>query len=308
MENISIRGEKEIKNFFDTKSGLTSTSANHICNLAKEMRKSIELRLENIQFYNTSLSLIGQPDTIVSTGYNQIGQIKADIENIGALNSLIAFLREAIQEKENLQNWAKSWTDTAKREAIKLKEETLRNNKPAGLTSITKEEALLDFSTGEIERYYTLEAMASAFGKYIHEDGPLANAREAAQFKANNPVEVKANGRDTLIYKYQITTDLSIIDSLYFELQQEHRNIQAELNGMKKRIQDTIEQSKLEVDEIYREAYNQWHRDMSALDREKQILEEEEKAKRMELLKEVQELKIVIPKRLQAIYDSVTRV
>lgn len=308
MENISIKGEREIKNFFDTKSGLTSTSANHICNLAKEMRKSIELRLENIQFYNTSLSLIGQPDTIVSTGFSGIGQIKADIENIGALNSLIAFLREAIAEKENLQNWAKSWTDVSKREAINLSEETLRNNKPTRMAYITEEDALLDFSTGEMERYYTLEAMASAFGKYIHENGPLANARERAQFRANNPVEVKANGRDTLIYKYTITTDLSIVDSLYFELQQEHRNIQAELNGMKKHIQDIIEQNKLDVDETYREAYNQWHRDLAAIDRERQILEEEEKAKRMELLKEVQELKIVIPKRLQAIYDSVTRV
>lgn len=173
---------------------------------------------------------------------------------------------------------------------------------------MTEEDALLDFSTGEIERYYTLEAMASAFGKYIHENGPLANAREAAQFKANNPIEVKANGRDTLIYKYTITTDLPIIDNLYFELQQEHRNIQAELNGMKKRIQDTLEQNKLEVDETYREAYNQWHRDIESIDRQRHALEEEEKTKRMELLREVQELKIVIPKRLQDIYDSVTRV
>lgn len=39
--------------------GLTSTSANHIANLAKEMVREIESSLSSLTLYSTSVALIG---------------------------------------------------------------------------------------------------------------------------------------------------------------------------------------------------------------------------------------------------------
>ena len=39
--------------------GLTSTSANYVCNLAKEYYKKFETALDQTKFYNTTVSLIG---------------------------------------------------------------------------------------------------------------------------------------------------------------------------------------------------------------------------------------------------------
>jgi hypothetical protein len=77
---------------------------------------------------------------------------------------------------------------------------------------------------------------------------------------------------------------------------------------MKKRIDDTLEQNKLEIDEIYKTSLGKWNAECANLERKRQEVAEEESAERQKMLKEVQHLKIVIPKRLQDIYDSVTRV
>lgn len=39
--------------------GLTSTSANHVANMAKEMIRILEARLAAMVFYSTEVSLIG---------------------------------------------------------------------------------------------------------------------------------------------------------------------------------------------------------------------------------------------------------
>ena len=44
---------------FFAENGLTSTSANHIANLAKEYVKAQEQELESVEFYNTYLTIIG---------------------------------------------------------------------------------------------------------------------------------------------------------------------------------------------------------------------------------------------------------
>lgn len=44
--------------FFDT-NGLTSTSANHIANLAKEYVQAQTQELENVEFFNSYLTIIG---------------------------------------------------------------------------------------------------------------------------------------------------------------------------------------------------------------------------------------------------------
>ena len=51
---------------FFAAAGLTSTSANHIANLAKEYVQAQSQELENVEFYNSFLTIIGSDKTAAS--------------------------------------------------------------------------------------------------------------------------------------------------------------------------------------------------------------------------------------------------
>lgn len=289
------------KSFFGDK-GLSSTSANHYANLAKEAVRKQQDYLNNIRFYWTKMNVIGSQDgEIVNNGCcpdDLIGIPKA-IELISGFHSLIAFFREAIKEKERLAAEAVAWEDTEKRADYEARYRELQSAKPFREAYITESDVLASWSIGEREKYLSLEAEASTYGKYIHEDGCISKARIDLMSRINNPKMIKENGRDTLVYSYTPTVDSSLVDEMYFKLQKHQREVQAELNGMKKRINDAIEAHKVSVDEKYRLAYAKWSEDVSAMTREFQMIQEEESAVRIRMSSDVKNLKIVVPKRLE---------
>ena len=294
----------ETKSFFG-QNGLTSTSANHYCNLAKEASKNAQNYLANVRFYSTGISVIGQEDGgIISEGCtdDDLPKIEEAIKRLGELNSLNAFFKEAIKEKERLSGEAQRWTDVEARKAHEAKLVELGKRKPVKPDYMDVEDVMRTWSVGEQEKYLSLETEAAWLGKYIHEDGAISNARADLMKKLSNPKSVKENGRDTIIYDYIPTASMLGVDEMYFRLQARHREVQAELNGMKKRIEDAIDENKLKVDEEFRSAYQQWQNEARELDREMCVVVEKENAERMRLSKEVAGLKIVVPNRLMDVF------
>lgn len=97
--------EKDMVFFSQAGKGLTSTSANHVANLAKEMIGNIETSLSDMKFFLTSVSLIGGENPNVLN----IGNSNDDVETIidrlyqvAKAKSLIAWLREAIKTKDRM--------------------------------------------------------------------------------------------------------------------------------------------------------------------------------------------------------------
>ena len=86
---------------FFAENGLTSTSANHIANLAKEAYQNLENELNSICFYTTKVSLLGTSTKEVLHYGNQLIDV-TKLDKIAELKSLIAWLREAIKAKEQL--------------------------------------------------------------------------------------------------------------------------------------------------------------------------------------------------------------
>ena len=294
----------EKKAFFG-EGGLTATSANHYANLAKEARRNCENYLANARFYSTRISVIGNDEGgVISEGLDENGLVKIEetVKRIAELNGLTAFFREAIKEKERLAKAAASWEDEAKREELRTRGEYVRTIKPTREAYITEDDVKNGWSVGEQEKYLSLEAEAAAYGKYIHEDGCISEARIDLMKKLTNPKSVKENGRDTIIYTYEPTIDAEDVDAVFFRMQAHHREVQAELNGMKKRIQDAIDLNKLEVDERYRVALQQWNLEGQKIDREYVEVAEAERVERMRLMKEVEALRIVVPNRLNDVF------
>lgn len=301
---------EEIKTLsFFGESGLTSTSANHVANLAKEGVRKCHEYLSSIRCYTEKVGLLtSDKEAVIKKGWSKelLQDCVNSLNQISDANALIAFLREAIKEKDRKLKEAEGWHDKETREDFDRRYDEFTATKPVKEAYPTEEEVRRKWSVGEQERYLSLEAEAAVIGKFIHEDGYLSQARIDLMNKVNNPSKVDVNGSETVIYTYEPTMEVGDVDGLFDSLQKRHREIQAELNGMKKRIDDYIFAEKMRIDSEHASALRDWNRKRQQFEDELKLILEEEEIRRNELVKAVQDLKIVIPNRLRSVYETLT--
>lgn len=272
--------------------GLTAASANHIADMAKENYQAIEKRFSLMDFHKKTVALIGSSDeTVLSYGTSkeQFAGIQEDLNEVVDLKRLIAYLREAIKAKETLAEEAGNITSE--------KLDRLLEDRPAKEPELTEREVMDSWPVKERNRYLSLETKCAVIGKFIHPDGDYSAARSLYMERMAAPKSVKENGRDTLVYTYYPNVDATEVEALFFSLQAEHRSAQAELNGMKHNIEQTIAKDKAEKSGRWTAAHEKWAADV-ALAREELNRERERKSK------EVEAFKIVIPDNLRQIYEK----
>ncbi len=299
----------DTRSFFG-ENGITSTSASHIANLAKEAVRNVYAKLQSARFYTETVGLLtSDRQATVKTGWDEkiLDSLPGLLQAVSQANSLIAFLREAIKEKEKAANDVNLYMDVESRERINKEFADLRLFKPIKPSYPTEESVMQSWSIGEQEKYLSLEAEAAALGKFIHEDGYFSKARIDLMNKIQNPSKVDVNGSETVVYNYIPTVDIEEVDEMFNEFQSHYREVQAELNGMKKRIEDTIQSERLRIDSEYADAKRKYDLQEKVLSDELAAVEREEDIKKQEMLREVQNLKIVIPNRLKPIYDALKR-
>ena len=275
--------------------GLTAASANHIADMAKENYQAIEKRFSLMDFHKKTVAHIGSSEeTVLSYGTSreQFAGIQEDLNEVVDLKRLIAYLREAIKAKETLAEEAGNITSE--------KLDRLLEDRPAKEPELTEREVMDSWPVKERNRYLSLETKCAVIGKFIHPDGDYSAARSLYMERMAAPKSVKENGRDTLVYTYYPNVDATEVEALFFSLQAEHRSAQAELNGMKHNIEQTIAKDKAEKSGRWTAAHEKWAADV-ALAREELNREREEKRK------EVEALKIVIPDNLRQIYERLRK-
>lgn len=259
--------------------GLTAASANHIADMAKENYQAIEKRFSLMDFHKKTVALIGSSDeTVLSYGTSkeQFAGIQEDLNEVVDLKRLIAYLREAIKAKETLAEEAGNITSE--------KLDRLLEDRPAKEPELTEREVMDSWPVKERNRYLSLETKCAVIGKFIHPDGDYSAARSLYMERMAAPKSVKENGRDTLVYTYYPNVDATEVEALFFSLQAEHRSAQAELNGMKHNIEQTIAKDKAEKSGRWTAAHEKWAADV-ALAREELNRERERKSKEVRHLK-----------------------
>lgn len=276
---------------------LTSTSANHIANLAKEYIQGVETQLNNVCFFNAEVSLVGSTGaSIIQTGGTSevLNNLQSLLEGVAQAKSLIAWLREGIKAKENLmkdlqniglEGWCNE-NGLAYPEA------------PSCGHVLTEVEYYASLPIKERNRYYQLETEAAVFGKYIHPNRHLSDARKELKDKLQHPHEVDGKGRDALIYTYTPTVNVAEVDNVFFELQKKHREVQAQLNAMKYSCEQAINESTSKVNTEYMIASQKYQA------RLKEILGAF-KTWNDEKSQEYSKLKIVVPNSLLGIYNTI---
>ena len=272
---------------FFGESGLTTTSANHIANIAKEKYQLLLKQLETITLYNTNIGLISSEKQPLSYGVETLSNVKPSLETIAQLKSLIAWLREAIKAKERLFEDIKS-------ENFGL----VAPIQPICENVMTEDEYVATWSIKKRNRYYFLETMCATIGSYIHPNGAFAKAREEYMNKLTNPLKVVGQGRDTTIYEYVPSIDSEEVENTFMALQSEYRAYQSELNSLKYEIEEAIRSDNLSKGNKYLSEMQNYEVSLDNYNAEIKTL-------RLKENERISNLKIIIPDSLQKIYQEV---
>ncbi len=279
--------------------GLTSTSANHVANMAKEMIRSLTAELEELQFYSTDVALIGESKTnrlVNGANDDSVTAVIDKLFRIAKAKSLIAWLREGIKAKEALIEEIQDLTleDYAKKEGIELKKE------PKPEVAMTDDDYIATLSLKERCRYYEIETLASTLGKEIHPGGSFAEARDSFLKKLDRPHSVSGEGRDTLIYTYTSSVHTKTVEDVFFKLQKLYREAQSDVNTCKHECHKVVAEINIAKNAEYVAKLAEWTDGRKLLE-----------SRRIEyinrMVKELGEMRIVIPESLQSIYEEVSR-
>ena len=273
---------------FFAENGLTTTSANHIANIAKEKYQVLMKSLTGLEFYDSKVvSLMGSSEAFLSEGITDLSNIKKDLLDIAKLKSLIAWLREAIKAKEALRQEALSSTYNLVKPILPLEEDP-----------ITEEDVIGSWSIKKRNRYYYLDSVCATIGTYIHPGQPFAIARDNFTEKLSKPRKTSGSGRDMVIYTYTPSVSQEEVESTFMDLQETYRNYQSELNSLKYEIEEAVKASKIDCMNKNSIAYNAYSTEQQKYTNELALLREKEAAR-------ISHLKIVIPDALQDIYNQV---
>lgn len=278
--------------------GITTTSANHIANLAKEAYQSLESKLNNAVFYTTEIGILGSCNTnTLKEGIEQefLDELEGNLMQIASYKSLIAWLREAIKAKERLISEAQKLTDV---EVAKILNITLPDM-PVRYPRLNEDEIIATWGIKQRNRYYYLDTICSTIGKYIHPNMGFSNAKEDLIKILSERHKAQGNGRDTIIYSYTPTVRLKDVEHTFFALQEKYRGYQAELNSMKHQIEVAIQDDEREKTLKEEDETKQYKVECNA------IFPQLSKYKN-DTIKAMQSLKIVIPDSLKGIYSTIS--
>ena len=273
---------------FFAENGLTTTSANHIANMAKEKYQVLMKKLNKLEFYDSKVvSLMGSSEAFLSEGVTDLSNIKKDLLNIAKLKSLIAWLREAIKAKEVLRQ-----------EALSSTYDLVEPIRPLEENPITDEDVIGSWNIKKRNRYYYLDSVCATIGTYIHPGQPFAIARDNFIEKLSKPRETSGSGRDMVIYTYTPSVSQDEVESTFMDLQETYRSYQSELNSLKYEIEEAVKASKIDCMNKNSIAYATYSTEYQKYTKELALLREKEAAR-------ISHLKIIIPDALQDTYNLV---
>lgn len=272
--------------------GITSTSANHLANIAKELIQDKEAELAAIELYSTSVELINGERKLLRRGYSDTARIQPLIEDIALMCSFCAWVREAIKGKEELLLWVENLdvNEYCELKGIEYPTRPTLGDYP------TKEDVFNRLDIKSRNEYLTLEAYAATYGKQIHKGGNVAKAREKLMAASKTPASLQGSGSEAIIYTYLPTSSVEQIDKIFFELQNSFRENEARLNALKAEIDDTVKKESLEIQ-------HKFNAESEAYAARVQEIENEFKEYRLTTRAEISKLKIVLPDKLVPLYE-----
>lgn len=286
----------EINSVFFGEKGLTSTSAQHIKDMAGHMNENLKEQLNGIRFVMEEAKLLGsQSKELLVKGWDaaQLDQVENILDTIAQAQSLQAWLGEAIKVKNTLSLHIQSYDFRTW-----MVDNGLELPSTNFVELLTEAEWLNSLDIKTRNQYLTLQTTCAVYGQFIHPKMPMDKAKKYLQTRLNEPVEVVGSGRDSLVYYFTPSVSQSKVDEVYYQLQAKHRTAQAELNKLKHEY------------ELAADAYKQKYIDANEeILSQRQLLQDaylsRYKQEHLEMSEKIRGLKIQIPDHLKDIYNTV---
>lgn len=287
------------------KEGLTATSANHVANMAKEYAERLAAKVKTLRLYRKKARLlIDGSEAIIERPIDTLDIIPEVIQEVAKCNALIGWLREAIKERDKEQEYVQhgTFSNWVNENNIVV---PVAPEPPEEVEPIEKvgQEML---NVKENNRYIELKTKLAVYGKFIHPNGLLTKATKELETRMANPTEVNGEGRDMVVYTYEISADTDVrLNKLFFQLQSEYRALQAEINGIEHRFRIETEKEYIKRISEYKEKYAMYSAAKKDYDAETSRLRVQYSEWQVKREEEINAMRIVIPNDLQGIYAKV---
>lgn len=304
---LTIDKEYVFNDIYFGEEGMTSTSAQHVSAMANVMVQDIKQHIMGLRLYEKSIRVIGDAEVTVETVNNTLPEISDGVKQICKANALIAWLREAVKEREQAQQYIQDITLDRWMELQGI--EKPASPVPPMMPKINFQDykTILDtgFSVKEYNRFVELNSALAVYGEMIHDKGLLTRQKNELARILQNPTEVKESGRDTIITTYKVDVNVAVdIDKLYTELQSEYRKLQAEKNGIEAKFSNLAMDYQTRKMEEWKAAKAQYDRDLTRVNSELVGIQTQMQEWKKQRMEELAALKIIIPNDLKVLYKE----
>ena len=304
---LTIDKEYVFNDIYFGEEGMTSTSAQHVSAMANVMVQDVKQHLMGLRLYEKSIRVIGDVECKVEEVNNTLPEISDGVKQICKANALIAWLREAVKEREQAQQYIQDMTLDKWMELQGIEKPT--SPQPPMMPKINFQDYNTILETGltvkEYNRFVELNSALAVYGEMIHDKGLLTRQKNELARIMQNPTEVKESGRDTIITTYKVDVNIGVdLDKLYTELQSEYRKLQAEKNGIEAKFSNMAMAYQTRKMEEWKAAKAQYDRDLTRVNSELVGIQTRMQEWKKQRLEELAALKIIIPNDLKALYKS----
>ena len=304
---LTIDKEYVFNDIYFGEEGMTSTSAQHVSAMANVMVQDVKQHLMGLRLYEKSIRVIGDVECKVEEVNNTLPEISEGVKQICKANALIAWLREAVKEREQAQQYIQDMTLDKWMELQGI--EKPASPVPPMMPKINFQDYKTILDTGltvkEYNRFVELNSALAVYGEMIHDKGLLTRQKNELARILQNPTEVKESGRDTIITTYKVDVNIGVdLDKLYTELQSEYRKLQAEKNGIEAKFSNLAMDYQTRKMEEWKAAKSQYDRDLTRVNSELVGIQTQMQEWKKQRLEELAALKIIIPNDLKALYRS----
>ena len=277
--------------FLDTK-GLTTAEANYTANIIKELCERIFNEIKQLTLFKGTLNFQGK-----QTEYNKVYKVENLEEKCleeGNLYALSAWLREAIKAKEALLKQVENDNFD-----ISLLNEV---NYGKATSLLTEDEVKYSLPINELAEYLAYEAKAAHIGKKVHPNGIF---EQWFNMIKNTPkVQINEINKDYIVEFDQVVDEKDLYQT-YFTLQKEYREAEQKVNYYKAKVKNLLNEKNQEINQKNRALQDKLSQDLEIQNSKNLALQAEINNLRGQKLKEVSELKIIIPNELQKTLDYV---
>lgn len=269
--------------------GLTSSEANHITNIVKELVKNIDQK--SFVLYTSKIKNGG--GTMPLDEFKRNEDWVDNVKKVGLLFSLSAFLKTAVKLKESKMDEERN-----KKFVHNVPYPTLKETSQRLDTSF--ETYLQTLNIKDLNEYLTNESIASHIGKFVHNFDEVRDA--SVNFQPTSFRQI--NNEVVTIINERLYTHEELLSG-FFDLQKSHREAEKVVNYYKAKHKDWVKEIETkylsdvqEVNFYNNSLINSYN---SSVENARIEFEKEKQAK----IQEFSKLKIEIPNNLQETLDYV---